>query len=305
MGLLDLQHGDIQIICSSRELLGAHGVTGLALTDSHLLAAVQNSSMGPFLAIFDRQAFQFIDRHVFELARDVHSIVVDGNDVVVASSGTDEVVRVRLEGSRVISEAVVWRPDSSAPRGDYHHLNALCHANGDLLVSGFGRKPGKLWSSAHDGFIFNITTNQVVVCNIDQPHSIVALGETLAYCESRRMRIRTVNDSRQVTLPGYTRGLCRTGDTLCVALSQGRKSSKSTGIIENPSDAVEVAEDSATLPLQGTCSVVCASVATFEPLWTIDLSLYASEIYDLIPVPRFDDGRPCVHPGPANIAGKQ
>jgi GT2 family glycosyltransferase len=206
---------------------------------------------------------------------DVHSIWLLDGRLFVVSTGTDEVMELEIRGPQILSETVFWRPDPSGPRVDIHHLNGLCESRGRLLVSGFGPKASQLWNSAQDGFILDILDGTVIASSVYHPHSIAALNDTIAYCESSKMSVRVVGDNRHQILPGYTRGLCQNGEKLYVGTSIGRKVSKSARVINNPCDPGAP---------EGQCSISRLSVDGFEVEQTVDLSAYAREIYDLIPI---------------------
>jgi GT2 family glycosyltransferase len=154
-------------------------------------------------------------------------------------------------------------------------LNALHAWRGGLLVAGFGKKAAEEWGSAQNGFIFDVTQNRPLASQIEHPHSLAELHGTLAYCESRKMAVKALGDSRTQHLPGYTRGLCSLGQNLFVATSIGRQLSKSTGTINNPS---------ASGVLGGRCTISRLTAETFEIEETVDLSTHGQEIYDLLPV---------------------
>jgi hypothetical protein len=167
------------------------------------------------------------------------------------------------------------------PREDLHHLNAISWSDGQLLVSGFGKRSGPTWDSANEGFIYNVTRAETVASGIDQPHSVVEMSGSITYCESRKMALRSQGDKRTQILPGYSRGLCRIGRHLFVATSLGRRVSRSTArVIGNPADLGE---------LEGRCTISRLTVDGFAIEATTDLTAYASEIYDLLPVEGTND----------------
>lgn len=227
------------------------------------------------LLVLDGRDLRLLNHYVFRSVADVHSIWASGELLYVVSTGTDEVIELRMRDADVLSEVVFWRPEAAAPRADIHHLNTIYGWRGDLLISGFGRKAGMLWSFARDGFIFNITRDEKMGSGIHHPHSIVAIADTIAYCESQERAVRVIGDARIQYLPGYTRGLCLVGEKLFVGMSTKRKISKSTGLINSQAYANGP-------PWQ--CSVTCLSTNTFEIEDTIDLSNFGEEIYDLLAV---------------------
>jgi GT2 family glycosyltransferase len=188
------------------------------------------------------------------------------------------VVRLGLRGAGVLCEEVFWRPEPNAPWTDLHHLNGICAKDGELFVCGFGKRPGRAWSSAQNGFILNVTKRELVAQGIEQPHSLCVLDGKLAYCESQNMAV-CLGGGPVRRVPGYARGLCRIDKKLFVGASVGRKVSRSTATINNPAERGEIG---------GQCAVVRIAADTLEQETTLDLDMCAQEVYDLLPV---DDAR--------------
>jgi hypothetical protein len=283
LGLLDPVTGTFRVLELPRELAGCGGLTGLAACERYVYAVEQPS--GPArrdgrpgasaLLTFDRRDLRLHSRYAFRSGGDVHSLCVRDGIAYAVSTGTDEVLELRLRDGRVVSEVTFWGPEPGGRREDVHHLNAIHCRDGELIVAGFGKKSDRHWSSARDGFITSIPGGEPLARGLDQPHSLAAVGTALAYCESRRMAVRILGDGRAQHLAGYTRGLCALGGSLFVATSVGRQLSRSTGAINNPADGGV---------LGGQCGVSRLSSATFEVEQTVDLGAQAQEIYDLLPV---------------------
>ena len=283
LGLLDVETFDFRIPRPAIKLLRCVGITGLATSEQYVYAVIQGCTAPEYewtagrsiLITLDITDLSLISYYVFQQASDVHSILAEGDTLNVASTGTDEVIRLRMRGPEVVSESVLWRLDSNDSRPDLNHLNAIYNWRGELLVSGFGRKTSELWSSADNGFIININSGQKITEGIYHPHSMNEVNDTLAFCESSKGAVRFIGEDRNLILPGYTRGLCVDKDSLFVGTSMGRQVSKSTGIINNVADPGVAT---------GKCSVSCFSTATLTLENSIDLTDYANEIYDIVPV---------------------
>ncbi len=284
LGLLDSTTLQFQVVQPSipEELRRCVGITGLATAGRYLYAVVQepdslrpNGVPGPPSLLIMNWDLQIVNHYIFRWARDVHSICVRGDELYAVSTGTDEVIKLELRGTLVVSETVYWRPVPGGSREDVHHLNSIGWSHGSLLVSGLGRKSDGFWSSAKEGFIVDIIQSATVACKIYHPHSLLELAGVIAYCESSRMSVRTLGSDRVQTLPGYTRGLCLAEGKIYVGTSIGREISKSTGIMNNPTDPGTP---------RGQCSVVRLSPDDLSVEQTIDLTSYAREIYDLLPI---------------------
>jgi hypothetical protein len=175
------------------------------------------------LLVLDAETLGVIGRHLLELGRDVHSIAVADGTVFAVSTGTDEVLALRLHGDRIVEERPFWRPDPRLPRADHHHLNGILAHAGELFVTGFGRRAQvDRWSSARDGFIVGIASGRTLVRGVYQPHSVTALDDGVGYCESPLAAARLPLGRSFESLPGYARGMCAVGPRLVVGTSPNR-----------------------------------------------------------------------------------
>jgi GT2 family glycosyltransferase/glycosyltransferase involved in cell wall biosynthesis len=275
LGLLNAATLEFQVLRLPRELECCHSITGLALCDRYVYAAGLESESSSVLFIFNRSDFALARQYTFRSGSDIHSLLARNGRLYAVSTGTDDIIELRLRKADVVSEVCYWRPDRNGVREDIHHLNTVSFWHDEILVSAFGKKASPEPNSPREGFIAIVSTGARLAVELNQPHSLAALGEGLAYCESRRRAVRVIGDDRIQHLPGYTRGLCTVGDGLFVGTSLGRQFSRSTGLINNPADDGLLA---------GQCSISRLSIATFEVELTVDLGAQAHEIYDLLPV---------------------
>lgn len=247
--------------------LPARGVTGLAAEGDRVYAVLYDlldqtglPTRHSALMVLDRASLRVLSQSRIRLGLDVHSIALLDGTVYAVSTGTDEVLELRLEADRVVSERVFWRPDDSPDRCDHHHLNSIVARDGELVVSGFGRKADvERWSSARDGFIHNLTRGRDLVRGIYQPHSVHAFPDGLGYCESPLRAARLPAGRSCERLPGYSRGMCAVGAKLLVGTSRSR------------ADA------------QGASNVVRLDAASLRVEARLELSGQTAEIYDLLP----------------------
>ena len=284
LAIVDIDGGGVQVL-RVPGALAAEDARGIALADPYIFVttgrprfkgrASRDSTGRSHLFVLDRHDLALVSSHVCEHVVDAHSLRVGDDHVEIVSTGSDEVVRLRLSGPHVIAEEVVWRPDPAGPRADLHHLNAICSWRNDVVVSGFGRKTDRLWSSAADGFIACLGSGERLATGIGHPHSVVDLDGTLAYCESSTGTVRLLGREEVGWVPGYARGICRVGDRLFVGASKGRRFSNSTGVLTNRADP-----GSPT----GHCSLVRLRIDTLTTDKVIDLDLLSWEIYDLLAV---------------------
>jgi Domain of unknown function (DUF4915) len=283
LALLDPLSGECRVLEPADELADLKGITGLALSERRLYAVAQFPDPRPDgkpvgrseLLVFDRAGLRLLNREPFSVATDVHSIVWRDGALLLVSSGTDELVRLTLAGDLIATETVFWRLEPNGLRQDTLHLNALFSAPARLLVTGFGKQTVGAGGSTRDGFIRDIASGAILASGLDQPHSPIEMGGQVVVCESRRCTVRTALASCIEGLPGYARGMCHFDGQLFVATSVGRAGSPAPdAAVDNPAGAGAPA---------GLCTINQFS-ADWRLLRTIDMTAYASEIYDLLPV---------------------
>lgn len=271
LGAFDTGSRNLHVVLRCRDVAECTGFTGLAVSEEHIFAVAQLRSRASSLYVFARETLRLAGCYPLCLGQDVHSVALAPGTLFAVSTGTDEVLQLRREGATLSDEEVVWRPDPDVPRADTHHLNGLVYHDGQLVVSGFGRREGEMWTSARSGRMWELNSKCIIRDGIEHPHSPVSDISGLMYCDSRRMAVQRVDSSPQ--LPGYARGLCLYEGQVFVGTSEGRKVSKSTGIVNNPTGPGRVA---------GVCSI-SRLIPGLELLETTDLSSHGSEIYDLVP----------------------
>jgi hypothetical protein len=257
------------------------GATGLVADERYIYVATQIAqSTGKkncrFLLTFDRRDFALLSAYSFRLAIDVHSLCWYNDRLMVVSSGTDEVLELAISAGEVRAETVYWRVDSEGARHDHHHLSGICAAPEGLIVCGFGKKRTQLWSSATDGFLFDLNRGSRIVSKLYQPHTVTALSSSIVYCESRKMTVRRCYGAGSQTLPGYTRGVCQSGSYMFVATSAGRKQSRSTGqLIENLAESASPCREITISRLDPDTLAILSSTA---------FGSEGEEVYDLLPI---------------------
>ncbi|MEP6977190.1 MAG: DUF4915 domain-containing protein [Thermoleophilia bacterium] len=276
------------------------GVTGLTANDRYVFAVVHNTSE------LRRSALLALERHSFAVAastelsipRDAHSIQAVDEVVYVVSTGTDEVVALRLDGPTVAAEEVVWRPPAARERVDTHHLNAISTFGSRLVVSGFGPKEGEAWTSARSGFVWDIEADQAITAPIYHPHSVTEVSESLlGWCASGPRRVELLDGHSSRRLPGYTRGLCISQGRLFAATSRGR----STPRLQRAFSGLGQSGG-------GSCAIVRVDPAGLKVEASLELSGGVREIYDLLPVElarsEFDDLVAGSAPAPGTAPGR-
>lgn len=246
----------------------ALSATGMARTESSLYVACIGEKGSSVIEI-DMLARSEVRRFALPETHDVHSIIVSGDSLIVASTGTDEVLRYSL--SNIGIPEPLWRAGNE--RSDTHHLNALAVENGRFIGSAFGEKADSRWSSARRGYIFDVATSQKLFEPIYHPHSLATFGGDLFFCESSRSMLLSLG-GRARKFQGYVRGLTFARDgSFVIGSSIGRTSSDRPDEVLNPADS--------GMPT-GSCGIEI--VPSFEAPTSrfIDLSAFTKEVYDVM-----------------------
>jgi Domain of unknown function (DUF4915) len=259
--------------------IGEPLVSGAGIcVDEHYVHHVSITEAGfrTVLTLLDRESLQVEGVYELPEVTDGHSVQRQGDDIFVASTGTDEVISYRLHGDKAVDPQVVWTPTGS--KSDTHHINSLALSGGELLCSAFGAKEGNSWSTAQRGYIHNITTDTNTVDGLRQPHSVSIYDGELYFCNSVEGTVNT-DDEVIAYLVGYSRGLAfGPGERMYAGTSLSRRLSRSatrTGegdIFLNPTGEGEVA---------GQCAVIEMSTVPSHRM-EISLEEHGREIYDLV-----------------------
>lgn len=228
------------------------------------------------LFALDRETLAVRWRYEFEIGRDVHSIAADGDRLYAVSTGTDELLVLRVGPAEVMAEDVVWRPDQAAHRTDLHHLNAVARVGERLLIAGLGPKPAfsSEWRDARDGFVCVVPSGDRVLGPLYHPHSLCRLStDEVAACESPRRRVVTSAGRRSAPLPGYARGLCLAGGELYVGTSRGRRRNEPSSLLAYPGGVGM---------LGGVCALCRLDAKTLEVEDVLSLEPHGREVYDVV-----------------------
>src|SRR5262245_45795340 len=146
LGLLDGATLEFHVLELPAVVARCSGITGLAQCDRYVYAAAQPSESlqldtafgSGVLLVFDRRDLSLAGHYAFRSGSDVHSLLAREGRLYAVSTGTDEVLELRLRDADVASETRFWRPDLDGPREDLHHLNSIAARGDTLLVAAFG-----------------------------------------------------------------------------------------------------------------------------------------------------------------------
>jgi hypothetical protein len=228
--------------------------------------------------VLDRKSLEVLLVQALPEVDDGHSIVRFGDDLVIVSTGTDQVFAYTTDGPRIGTPRLLWSPSPSGPKADTHHVNSVAVANGELLCSAFGPRDDGSWYTARNGYIRNLSTGELVLDGLRQPHSTIWSGGQLFFCNSLEGTVNTP-DEVVAYLYGYSRGLAFGSDgTLYVGTSLSRRPRQDilgvsgANIFGNPSDAGD---------LHGQCALIRMTSSGANRL-ELPMVPFGNEIYDIL-----------------------
>jgi hypothetical protein len=234
---------------------------------------IANDGFTTHLTILDRESLQVVHVQPLPEVVDGHSLLHYEEELVVVSTGTDQVIAYPLNGSKLGDARVLWSPTDSGT--DTQHINSLTVANGELICSAFGPKDNDSWATARNGYIRNLSTDTVLIDGLRQPHSATWHHGRIFFCNSLE---GSVNNDEDVVayLFGYSRGLTFGPDgTMYTATSLARqppRQTDDTAFFRNPSDEGE---------LHGQCALIQMTEAGTSRL-EISMTEFGCEIYDIV-----------------------
>jgi hypothetical protein len=249
---------------------------GICADETYVYHVCQSSpDLDTYLVVLERPLLKVVDVHHLDAVQDGHSVIRYGDELLVVSTGTDQIIAYPLRGSKLESSRVMWSPTDSGT--DTHHVNSITLFEGDVLCSAFGPKDENSWATADNGYIRNVSRGEVIVDGLQQPHSVAVHDGELFFCNSLEGSIDTA-EAAVAYLYGYSRGLAFGPDgTIYAATSMSRRPSDPNAeraIFRNPGDEGE---------LHGQCALIQMTQSGANRI-EVPLANFANEIYDLFVV---------------------
>jgi hypothetical protein len=263
------QHGEWIDVGLGEVLASGVGICSDDRYVYHILVA--NSDFSTHVSVLDRGSLQVVNVQRLPEVDDGHSVVRLGEELIIVSSGTDEIVAYPLDDFELGPSRVLWSPTGSGT--DTHHVNSVTNLDGELVCTAFGPQENGSWASAENGYVYNVSTEELVLDGLRQPHSATCHDGELFFCNSREGSVNTC-DAVVAYLYGYTRGLSFGPDgTMHVGTSLSRRpqGADDAMVFLNPSDVGDI---------HGHCAVVQMNVMGTNRLETT-LAPFGDEIYDL------------------------
>jgi hypothetical protein len=201
--------------------LRGDGLTGVCIDKESIFVALQ--SQPPTILVLDHK-YKIRSRLTLDDAQDVHGIAVLGSEIVVASTGTNQLLTI--DPSTSAGPRVLWSDEGALV--DRDHLNDLHVApDGTLLMCRFGaRYPGRMRS----GVVVEVATGRVILDGLREPHSPYCAGSSLYVLESATGDLIQARPGffprRVVGIGGYARGLAIDATRIVIGKSGYRTQSR-------------------------------------------------------------------------------
>lgn len=252
------------------------GATGLCLMDGLVCVIYQRearTNLPGFVLLDPNQGFSKVVEGVLPSDSDPHSVCPRDGDLYVVLTRKDGVARVSADPSTGdFHHATYWTFPGSSGESDENHLNAIDLIDGELHVSGFGEKKFDQWTSATDGFVYNIDQGEYVLRGLHHPHSLLEDSGVAWTTESAESRVVSHSGDNFVFPAGYIRGLAIGDDRFYVGSSKRRVFSESTGEINRQSSGV----------FEGYCCIYSFERGSKTPELLADFSDTRNEIYEML-----------------------
>ncbi|NIT28916.1 MAG: hypothetical protein GTN53_41105, partial [Candidatus Aminicenantes bacterium] len=145
------------------------GATGIASNGKWIYVSYQKAG----LAVYDF-GFQIRQFYEYKFVNDPHSLKFYKDNILVVSSGTNEIYKLFLDDKGFADhEELFWRPaDLNKTQKDLIHVNSLSVSkNGEVFITLFGNKNPKGWEKTLCGELVNISSNQVILRGLQNPHT--------------------------------------------------------------------------------------------------------------------------------------
>ncbi len=279
IGLLNLADSDFRWVTNERieaATAHVHGVNGMLKVGDRLLIGYQSEPTT--LAVFDHDFKLIHQKNCHDIAQ-LHSLCHFGSNALCISTGTEETHLIDLANMSDSLHTSQWRRmGKQSGRFDRNHFNSVASCEGRVMATCFGPKLHGNWVHSKNGQIVNLISGEVEKQNLHQPHSLKFHRGSWLVCESGTGRILGER-GELIEVGGYVRGLAPISDDLiCVASSAQRIQSRSKGTINLGLDKSQGQQKTA---------IHIVDLKTEKTIQSVDLSIHGAEIFDLIPMPDY------------------
>jgi hypothetical protein len=194
---------------------------------------VTDGSRQSEVALYDAEGLLRLER--LDDVGEIHDVLLDGDSILVVSTGTDDIKRYRPGPGLRPSIEVHYGTRS---RVDTWHLNCLCRHGDQIVATAFARSFTPLWRktvkkvkganrAAGRGEIIDIDTGETVVGGFAGPHSPRRWGDWWVVANAANRSLMAVKDGEEdrweLACGGWTRGLAIWDDHAIIAVSAQRE----------------------------------------------------------------------------------
>lgn len=267
LAILDTNRLEISFIKLPREIKD-RGIVGICRDDKSIYLVTQSIDM-PFLVKLNVNSLEIEKYKRLKNVFDPHSILARNDRILICSTGTNSVES--FDKNTFKHTDTFWQHPNTGRDKDIVHLNSIFELKGDIWVSCFGLKTGKMWSTAREGYLIN-TKNNHKKYKISHPHSATSFKGSVYYCESSAGLVYKNGVVMKKLENSYARALEVYKNGFVVGISSSRIRSKSTGRVNNPSETGKFMAKSGIL-------VVSATLKKEE---FYELTNFEKEIFDVL-----------------------
>lgn len=245
------------------------GATGIAKTDGAYTISLQTDPA--CIAVIDEH-FQLVKVVELPMATDLHGIARFEDGFLVASTGTNQVIRLNKDLERA---SPFWSPSESLV--DIDHINDVSTSEGAVLACMFGpRRPDNMRA----GKVVDLLKNTVVASGIREPHSVCLFDKSTFVLESIAGDLvefkKGFYPRRICGICGYARGLLIEHATIVIGRSGYRSNARGTVGDRRPRPF-----DVMGNPNANQCGIFIIDREGWQSKF-IDLTPYGSEIYQIL-----------------------
>lgn len=207
------------VVLKKIKTIRSNNSKGIAIYTDKIIVAQKDSNNDCYLVVYSQEDFSVLNEVLVKETKDIHSVCISGNEIIVVSTGTNEIhyfsLNVILKDKEARPIKKVSTRLTSNTTSDIIHLNGINLHQDQILVSGFGAiKQDSRWAVAEDGFVLNMSSGEILSNNLlRHPHSVFVNGDDLYYCESGEGKIYKNNQAIIHSCDGYVRGLSVTSDS--------------------------------------------------------------------------------------------
>lgn len=250
------------------------GATGIVKVNNGYVITTQSSTC-PHIIYLDTN-LNVVCCKALEMARDPHSIAYNEDFLYITSTSNNSIIKLPFN-NQFGEEQVHWTFENN--QEDIIHLNGIAFVKDELIISCFGKQVDN--KTIRGGFVKNISSNEILLEGIREPHNLTCYQDKLYVVESTTGCIYKIDeDGYEIVkeFAGYARGLAFSDqDDIFIVRNARRKSSRHIG-------------NKKTVPLKDITNNICEwqhswichskwNQTTYQKQ---DITAFAFEVYDLI-----------------------